>query len=250
MLKAIEAAENILIEYDGMGIPELLYQDAFLKIAVEMVYQNYNYLQIKNIILKSLDIKLNFSRKEKSRFMDDLDEIKMSNSESDNVNPFKKPNNILVPRNRWVNSVNSCINLKELLLLIKQKEKEVPLEYTFPSICNWIYKKHGYDHLFIFYRDFQKNLQGFNFTHIEIEKCRSYFFQGLVIVLESEGFTKKNTTNIIKVFYRNCNISTLLKNYALFQIRNDKLEEGEKGRLNKTFNIQWAIDIKNLFGEN
>ena len=249
MLKAVESAENILIEYDGMGIPELLQQEAFLKIAVEMVYQNYNYLDIKNIILKSLDIKFNFSRKEKNRFIDDLNETKMSLRKSANVNTFKKPINLLVPRNRWVNSVNSCANLQELILLIKQKEKEVPLEYTFPSICDWIYKKHGYDNLFIFYRDIQKNLQVFNFTHIEIEKCRSYFYKGLIMVLKSEGFTKKNIINIIQVFYTKNNFSTLLKNYALFQIRNNKLQEREKDRLNKTFNIQWAIDIKNSFGE-
>ena len=243
MLKAVESAENILIEYDGMGIPELLHQEAFLKIAVEMVYQNYSYLDIKDIILKSLDIKFNFSRKEKNRFMEDLEKIKISQIDSDNVNPFKKPNNPFVPRNQWVNSVNSCVNLEELILMIKQKQNEVQLEYTFPSLCSWIYKKHGYDHLFVFYRDFQKNLQAFNFTNIEIEKCRSYFFEGIVIILESKGFTKKNTRDLIKIFYANSNILNLLKNYALFQIRNGKLEEEEIERLNKTLNIQWALDI-------
>jgi hypothetical protein len=243
--KAIETAESILYEYDGLGIPELCQQGAYLKIAVEMAYQKYSIVEIKNIVMKSLVIELNFLKREKTRFLDELENFNISPKLIDKKFLLNNTNKILISRNKWVNSVNDCLTIEELLLLIKKEEAQ--LEYTIPSICRWIYERYGYDYELIFYRDFQKNLLAFNFTENEIEKCRGYFFNGLVTVLESEGFTRKNTANVLKIFYTNSNFLTLLKSYILFQIRNDQLKKEEKERFNRTFNIQWAIDIKNSF---
>ena len=256
---ALQAADKIWEDYDGMGGMTneglaISQRNCFLFIAKYMTLSRLPFSDIIEVLRKSIEVNDQPSLRDKKRFIDILENtlIKAERTEFDfNFSNSIKRYKALISRNKYSDIVSRCSTIHELLIIVKRHStnKNVSLEYTFGSVVSWIYATEGISGIHRIIFNFENILLEASYSHVEISKCKIYFFISLPFVLTVTKFNKDDFIQILKILSSNSiNDHFLIKPvqfYIYSKILNESLNENEFNFINSIIPIGWMVDLKN-----